>query len=251
MRPVDKGLKPDKVFKKYNDASPILLKRIGKYCSYCEFPIVHVPEVEHVISKTKGGELLEWDNFLLSCKYCNTRKSDKVDIETRNDYLWPHKFNTFMAFTYEDGIPKVNVEFLQSQGDEILVKAQKLFTLIKLDNKQIGNSEQKDKRWEERLRVRSVAEISREQWIKIESADCESDEARMFKEFWLSQVLENAKLSVFFSIWMHVFHDIPSVKKQLIDTFIGTNKKCFDKDGNTIWWKRKMIKSRQSIHKLN
>lgn len=44
------------------------------YCSYCEFPIPHVPEVEHVVSKSKGGDLTDWNNLNLGCKYCNTRK---------------------------------------------------------------------------------------------------------------------------------------------------------------------------------
>lgn len=74
MRPIDKGKAPETGFKKYQDAEPELEKRIGPYCSYCEMPIIHVPEVEHKEAKSQGGEELAWDNLLLTCKYCNTRK---------------------------------------------------------------------------------------------------------------------------------------------------------------------------------
>lgn len=47
MRPVDKGKAPDITFNEYQDAESHLEERIGPYCSYCEFPIKHVPEVDH------------------------------------------------------------------------------------------------------------------------------------------------------------------------------------------------------------
>ena len=62
MRPVDKGKAPDITFNEYQDAEPHLEERIGPYCSYCEFPIKHVPEVDHKEAKAGGGALLEWEN---------------------------------------------------------------------------------------------------------------------------------------------------------------------------------------------
>lgn len=77
MRPVDKGEEPKEKYAKYQDAEKLLEQRIGAYCSFCELPIVHVPEVEHREAKAAGGDLLAWKNLLLSCKYCNTRKGKK------------------------------------------------------------------------------------------------------------------------------------------------------------------------------
>ena len=94
MRPVNKGSSPYKTISKYADALPFLEKTLGLYCSYCEFPIAHLPEVEHVSAKSKGGDLTNWDNLLLGCKYCNTRKGDKVTPDNRSDYLWPDEDNT-------------------------------------------------------------------------------------------------------------------------------------------------------------
>ena len=78
MRPVNKGDSPYQKIKSYGDALPYLEKRLGIYCSFCEMRINHVPEVEHVASKTRGGDLTAWNNLLLGCKYCNSRKSNKT-----------------------------------------------------------------------------------------------------------------------------------------------------------------------------
>ena len=78
MRPVNKGYAPEKEYKHYQDALSDLEVRLGPYCSFCEMVIQHVPEVEHREAKSAGGEELKWDNLLLACKYCNTRKGARV-----------------------------------------------------------------------------------------------------------------------------------------------------------------------------
>ena len=60
MRPVNKGVAPEKEYKHYQDAEPDLEARLGPYCSFCEMVIHHVPEVEHREAKSAGGELLKW-----------------------------------------------------------------------------------------------------------------------------------------------------------------------------------------------
>ena len=54
MRPVYKGESPYKLIEAYQDALLYLEDRIGLYCSYCKMPIIHVPEVEHIISRKYG-----------------------------------------------------------------------------------------------------------------------------------------------------------------------------------------------------
>ena len=83
MRPINKGESPYKKINEYKDVLPYLERRIGMYCSYCEFPIPHVPEVEHVVSKSKGGDLTDWNNLNLGCKYCNTRKKAQTMPENK------------------------------------------------------------------------------------------------------------------------------------------------------------------------
>ena len=63
MRAVNKGESPYESIKEYQDAIPFQENRIGLYCSYCEMSIKHVPEVEHKVSKSLGGELTAWKKF--------------------------------------------------------------------------------------------------------------------------------------------------------------------------------------------
>ena len=96
MRPVDKGESPYKEIKEYQAALPYLEKKIGLYCSYCEMPINHVPEVEHMISKKHGGDKTAWSNLLLGCKYCNSRKSARLFMARCGKYsncLFLYKWN--------------------------------------------------------------------------------------------------------------------------------------------------------------
>ena len=78
----------------------ILEEKIGLYCSYCEMPITHVPEVEHMISRKHGGNWIAWSNLLLGCKYCNSRKDAKTTLENVKEYLRPDADNTAVAFSH-------------------------------------------------------------------------------------------------------------------------------------------------------
>ncbi len=146
MRPIDKGTQPYESIKDYRDALPDLEKRIGLYCSYCEYPIKHVPEVEHKVTKSLGGSRTDWRNLLLGCKYCNTRKGTKVAPENVDDYLWPDCYNTAIAFVYSDGVPKVNTAVLEQldSGEQYIKKAQNLFDIIDLGN--VPKTKKDDKR---------------------------------------------------------------------------------------------------------
>lgn len=99
MRPVKKGIST-KIYSHYSKARDDLFNKIGMYCSYCEMRLANMAEIEHVVPVANGGDGLNWDNFLLSCKYCNTTKSN--DNTSRLGYYWPDKDNTFLAFEYDE-----------------------------------------------------------------------------------------------------------------------------------------------------
>lgn len=216
MRPVNKGETPDKVFKKYQEAEPYLEERVGPYCSFCEFPINHVPEVEHKEARARGGEELAWENLLLSCKYCNTRKSTIVAKGDKGKYLWPDEDDTFHAFSYDMDIPGLNEEYLQSQEKGVKEKAENLFRLLKLDNIPITPTV-KDRCYATRNEARNYALSSKRGWDKVrESAQ---------RQEYLEQIEMLAKSSGFFSVWMYVFKDDMEVKKILLSAFKGTREK--------------------------
>lgn len=215
MRPVTKGEAPDQELKRYQDAEQYLEERLGAYCSFCEMPISHVPEVEHKEAKTKGGEEMSWGNLLLSCKYCNTRKGTIVKRGDKEKYLWPDEDDTFHAFLYEDDIPKLNEEYLLLQGKQVRQKAENLFRLVKLDNIPFTPAV-KDRRYAVRNEARNYALGSKQGWDKIKkSAE---------REEYLQIIEMLAQSSGFFSVWMNVFKDDMEVRQILINAFKGTKR---------------------------
>ena len=222
MRPIDKGESPYSKINDYHEAEPYLSDRIGRYCSFCEMPIFHVPEIEHREGKASGGDLTDWRNLLYGCKYCNTRKSQKIKLGEADKWIWPDKDNTFLAFTYADGKPNVNESYLKSLGVNVLEKAQGLYDGVGLGHYP-RNSSDKDKRWQGRMAALSIAEESRRVWLKMKDSE--------FKEDELKQIITLAKQTGFFSIWMMIFQEDTEVKCELIKAFPGTAKNCFDLNG--------------------
>lgn len=225
MRPINKGPSPYTAISHYSEALPFLERTIGLYCSYCGFPLAHVPEVEHVAAKTEGGELTAWKNLLVGCKYCNTRKKAIVGKVNVDEYLWPDQYNTALAYTYENGMPAVNETDLLTVDPSglALTKAKKLFNLVKLDN--IPTPAEKDRRQNERNKVFEIALDS--------LADYQEGKVTYPEhiDVLAKQIVRTAILGGFFSIWMTVFADEPEVLNALIDAFPGTEKEFFDESG--------------------
>lgn len=216
MRPINKGKAPYASISKYGDALPFLEDAIGSYCSYCGLPLDHVPEIEHVVSKSKNRELATvWDNLLLGCKYCNARKSDTVCVENMDAYLWPDKYNTALAYTYEYGIPSIHENALNQvdPSGAAYEKAKNLFDLVKLGNVT-------DRRTKKRNEAYQTACIAKSRWQKNRFGE--------MKE----QIIDTARYSGFFSVWADVFWDEPEILNALIDVFPGTERTFFDADGH-------------------
>lgn len=219
MRPVQKGESPYESISEYKEALPYLESRLGPYCSYCELPLYHAPEVEHVSSKKVNPELKTvWSNLLLGCKYCNTRKKDKVISENVEDYMWPDTENTALAFSYPFGVPTVNEEVLNTLDDsgKERQKATNLFDLLKLGN-EFGKA---DRRVKKRNEVYEVARQSLENWKKLPVEEMKG------------QITFTAVANGFFSIWMTVFKDEPEMLRSFMDAFPGTEAAFFDENGN-------------------
>lgn len=219
MRPVNKGKSPSVNFSKYMDAEPYLEKRLGRYCSYCEMPIFNAPEVEHIEAKSRGGAECDWSNMLLSCKYCNTRKGAKVAAGTRGEYLWPDVDDTFHVFSYTEGIPKLNENYIleEMHDKDMWRKAENLFELVKLDH--VPESlKDRDYRFRARNEAYGLAKMMFDMWTNINQNMPEL----MEKE--VEVIVEAARGKGFFSCWMEVFKNELAVKKALIHAFPGTRE---------------------------
>ncbi|WP_395549308.1 MULTISPECIES: HNH endonuclease signature motif containing protein [unclassified Lacrimispora] len=229
MRPVDKGISPYTEIDVYQDAKPYLEEKVGKYCSFCEMHVTNALAVEHKESKNSGGALKDWDNLLLGCTYCNSRKSEKIKKGDLDKWLWPDKHNTFLAFTYEGAVPKVNEEYLKTVSDEALKRAEQLFSDIELDYQPgKGEDEKKirDKRWENRFETLSIAETTKSTWLMLKNEEDRNSQ--------IVNIVNMAKGYGFFSIWMMVFKEYDIIKRALITAFPGTSRSCFDKNGNPV-----------------
>lgn len=219
MRPVNKGSSPYSSISQYQEALPYLEERLGCYCSYCGLPICHVPEVEHVISKSKEpASATKWENLLLGCKYCNTRKSNVIDSDNVNAYLWPDIYNTALAFRYDYGAPQINSTALLQidPTGAALTKAENLFHLVKLSPLHSGKT---DRRTYKRNETYQKALIALDRWKRTGNEDMKN------------QIIDTALFSGFFSIWTTVFMNEPEILNALIKAFPGTEKTCFDEYG--------------------
>lgn len=225
MRPIDKGESPYEAIHEYQEAEPYLSSRIGRYCSFCELPIFHVPEVEHKEGKKSGGSETKWENLLYGCKYCNTRKAQKIKAGESGKWLWPDQDNTFLAFTYNGGCPELNEVELRCAGKAVYDRAEALFEGVGLGF-QPRSVRDKDKRWQKRIETLGQAEKSRQIWLKTRDSELREDE--------LGVITSLARSTGFFSIWMMVFKDDKVIKNALIDAFPGTSRDCFDSEGNPI-----------------
>ncbi|MDH5397061.1 MAG: HNH endonuclease [Cyclobacteriaceae bacterium] len=199
MRPVDKGKSPN-VYKNWKDARNDLAIRLGWYCSYCEMPVSNMLEVEHIVPRNHGGAPLSWENFLISCKYCNTIKSD--NNTSRDGYLWPDRDNTDLAFNYSEK----NIIEPEQENGFIEKAANATIKLLGLDRRPGGTNEptDADTRWILRLQAWLIAKLSLENWKKLPDQNM------------ADQIAKTAFGTGFYSVWKKVFENEP----QVIDAFI-------------------------------
>ena len=207
MRPVERGPRPldeegaPKGFHPYQKAKADLLTRLGEYCNYCERTgDLHV---EHVVPRNRRPDLEEdWDNFLLGCGNCNSIKSDRN--LSREGYVWPDRDDTSRSFEYlRDGIVKVKEDI--SERDR--VRAEKLFELVGLGRRPTNDPCARDQRWRKRREAWGKAEFARSRFEQGADSD---------------MVVQLAKATGFWSVWMTVFAVHPKIRDHLRQCFPGT-----------------------------
>ena len=189
------------------------MERIGPFCSYCEMRVTNMIEVEHVVPVANGGEELDWNNFLLSCRYCNGNKGN--NNQDRAGYLWPDRDNTDLAIAYS---PDKVVEPID--GD-VRAEAAATIDLMGLNRSPVGP-------------VRSTVADLR----PVNRAECylAANLARSYYEAAPSSAMaKSAGLTAsgfgFYSIWMTVFANYPEVQGEIREAFPGTYV-VMDETGN-------------------
>jgi uncharacterized protein (TIGR02646 family) len=219
MRPVKRGDKPDRAVTEYGEYVDDLLDRIDEYCSYCEVHLTHAVEAEHVQPKSLRKDLsLEWTNLLLSCKYCNAPKqAHSVDRDSKDDWYWPDRDNTFRAFAYSEGGV---VGFADGLSEEQQKRAGRLRSLVKLNQPDATDAQQR--RWRRR----------REAWDQILRARRNLDDAEdSAKPALRDRIVDEARALGYWSMWMTIFAHDPVLRSRFIREFRGTSPDCFDDNG--------------------
>lgn len=224
MRPVVRGPAPANAteWTHYGDASRPLAWRIGWYCSYCETPIPIGIAVEHILPKRDHPQLeLEWSNFLLACGICNPTKGDATyDLA---GHLWPDRDNTARAFVYLDsGL----IEVASDLPADVDVLADATLQMVGLDRSPETDGVSADLRWGGRLNTWNIA--------SRQATSLANNDTPALRDC----IIELAKQSGYWSVWMTVFADDREIRKRLIAEFRGTANNCFNADAETITTQR-------------
>lgn len=221
MRPIERGQTPmddngiNKEYHPYQEARGDMIARLGEYCSYCEMHADADLAIEHVKHRDQYPlNEFDWDNFLLSCRNCNSTKG-RTDTGGNQflEYLWPDKDNTFFAIAYSVGgivMANPNLDFPLQE------KANQLIRLVGLHRTPNNDPQMSDRRFNNR---REAWDIAASRKSAIQNND--STELR-------ETVVELALAKGYFSMWMTVFHDDPDMLSRLIEAFPGTSTICFD-----------------------
>lgn len=224
MRPIDKGSWPTKgshgirkrVFNDWTRAIPHLRGRTGRFCHLCEMKVTNAIAVEHIKPKEHFPRLqAHWDNFLLICNHCNSHKLATIPVSPyKKKYYWPHLNNTIMAFDFKitgEIIPNTTYLTTQPQIDRVNATID-LYGLDKTVTAQ-GNS---DDRLKDRLEAYKQA-IDR--YIEYSNGQAT-----------VAAIVDNAKNTGFFSVWLKVFDTVAVVKAALIDCpdFHLASTNCFN-----------------------
>ncbi len=239
MRPIAKGPVPQigekpKVVKHYQEWREDLRMRIGRYCCYCNIPLLSGAHVEHVFPKNPPegvikGSFLDWDNMLFACINCNSSKGNTPIADSL--FFLPEVHNTHLAFEYRVIAhpfklgQKACVPIPSQYSLVDSAKARRTIDLLKLDDLKHDKGEEKDLRWHYRHQALLIAEQWKRGWDEIGHFQANN---------FIPLLLTAATAKGFFSIWMQVFSNVPQICLALIDAFPGTAKDCFDPNGHPI-----------------
>lgn len=234
MRPLNKGNTPTDAagnviaVTQYKHWRSHLISRIGPYCAYCNMPLSHSLQVEHVVPQNPQagaapGAPLVWDNMLLACGPCNNAKGN-TPVHP-NTYYLPEEHNTHLPFSV---VLNANPDFAVVIERPLLNANQHLKSHDTIELLELDNIDERPNIVDLRSLKRKVAMVS------VQSARQVYNMALVSPTYNALIVAEHiarcAADSGFFSLWYEEFINEPLVMQKLTDNTIikGTATNCFD-----------------------
>lgn len=173
--------------------------------------------VEHIQPKSLYPELeLRWDNFLLACTNCNSTKGDQDVL--LHDLLLPDRDNTFAAFEYGDDGQVEPAAHLNAATSAL---AERTLMLT-------GQNTKRRLPRDPNLRLVALDRIAQRKQTWAMALVSRADLQRRDTDEMRRAVVNLARCSGFFSIWMKVFELDPDMRQRFVDAFPGTAADCFD-----------------------
>ena len=218
MRSINRGIAPN-VYSNHKEARNDLAGRIGWFCSYCEMPVKNMIEIEHIHPVANGGNELDWDNFLLSCRYCNGVKSN--NNINRSGYFWPDVDNTTLVFEYSEKDIIQPVNGLNTSENTVALETIKLTGLNRTPHS--GNEPtDADSRWIARISAIGIIDESYNDWLTNQT------------QGFANQIARTATGHGFYSFWMLKFAGIQVVIDEINAAFAGTYLPQYDASGTKV-----------------
>ena len=228
MRPVAQ-IKTGIKLTDHKKAKPLLIQSMGEYCGYCERQIdADSLHVEHIKPQKAHSKLaLRWGNFLLACGTCNTYKRHFQDVNRQVGILakqaWPHIDNTFTAYSYDQHgrvtVSNSLVAKQQAMASQTLEMAGLNRTpAVAASYKKLGLIYEMTKRRQRAWDDAKIALAAYEQ--------NPTDTQRL-------SIVNQARNTGFFSIWMAIFATHPIVRIDFIECLKAVSS-CFDAQTNPI-----------------
>lgn len=176
-------------------------------------------EVEHVHPVDNGGNELDWNNFLLSCRYCNGIKGK--NNADRVGYFWPDTDNTPLTFEYSEVNIIQPANGLNAPEQAVALRTINLMGLNRTPHS--GNEPtDADSRWIARLSAIGVINESFNDWLTCQTPA------------FARQIARTAVGHGFYSFWMLKFAGIQIVINAINAAFHGTYIPRRDNLGNRI-----------------
>ncbi len=188
----------------YHAYGGALLERLGEYCSYCEIALCGNAAIEHMAGKGLEPQFENtWNNLLLACTNCNSRKSVTGTSINLGEFLWPCdlRIDTSTAFLYRkvDGLVRV-----EPAAGTLATRAAATIALFGLNNVPAENDRRSsDRRVRNRTDTWDTAVTLADRYIQAGAATGGFDQR--FPRLLAEQIKAIATTLGFWSVWMTVF----------------------------------------------